>query len=645
MFNIRNTVLFVHRYFPATESCTGVLAIPPAYDYNVCAMNITNTNIPNPKEIEKEVSDFLTRKYGNQVKVISPIVLPQEDPSEETVTVAPKPGKINFDIKPEELIAYLDQYIIKQDDAKQILATKICTHFNRIRHQQATGEENGEFEGRIKNNIIMIGPTGVGKTYMIRLIAKKIGVPFVKGDATKFSETGYVGGDVEDLVRDLARESDNDLELAQYGIIYIDEIDKIASSHNLVGADVSRTGVQRALLKPMEETEVDLKVPHDPISMIQEVEHFRKTGKREKRSINTRNILFIVSGAFNGLAEIIKKRTSKQNIGFGATIKTTTDESVVLQQTRAEDLVEYGFESEFIGRLPVRTVFDRLTAEDLLHILQNPNNPIILSKRLDFATYGIDAQFSTEALDLLSLNAYAENTGARGLVSVIEQALIPFETRLPSSDIHHFPITPEVIESARQTLRRWIAGDDKEARKELYDHIAAENRETVVRYINENRQKISEQYELPLSAQRVERIADYYCTHAVEIGMAVRKVKADYLRIRNIEQNFYNTHDINIVFEDDAIEYLVKKISDHSLNNDMIYHKLTDDFEYGLKLLREKTGKNRFFISEYALKHPAAYLDRLIRKELNQNEVDAAVTGSRPDTTGFVPDGSPQPES
>ena len=133
--------------------------------------------------------------------------------------------------------------------------------------------------GHIKNNILMFGPTGVGKTYIIKLIAKKINVPFVKGDATKFSETGYVGGDVEDLVRDLVREADGDIELAQYGIIYIDEIDKIASSRNIIGVDVSRSGVQRALLKPMEETEVDLKVPHDPISMIQEIERFRKTGK------------------------------------------------------------------------------------------------------------------------------------------------------------------------------------------------------------------------------------------------------------------------------------------------------------------------------------------------------------------------------
>jgi ATP-dependent protease Clp ATPase subunit len=164
--------------------------------------------------------------------------------------------KINFDLKPEELIAYLDQFVVKQDSAKAILATKICTHFNRIKRAQEGHENSGSVSmvGHIKNNVLMIGPTGVGKTYVIKLIANKIGVPFVKGDATKFSETGYVGGDVEDLVRDLVREADDDIELAQYGIIYIDEIDKIASSRNIIGADVSRTGVQRALLKPMEET-------------------------------------------------------------------------------------------------------------------------------------------------------------------------------------------------------------------------------------------------------------------------------------------------------------------------------------------------------------------------------------------------------
>src|SRR5208337_2404953 len=186
--------------------------------------------------------------------------------------------------------------------------------------------------GEIKNNIIMIGPTGVGKTFLVKLIAKKIGVPFVKGDATKFSETGYVGGDVEDLVRDLVYEAKGNIELAQYGIIYLDEVDKIAATPNLIGPDVSRSGVQRALLKPMEETEVELKVPHDPVSQMEAIMEFQKTGKREKKKINTKHILFIMSGAFNGLEEIIKKRLNRQGMGFGAEIKSKDERAENLNQ-------------------------------------------------------------------------------------------------------------------------------------------------------------------------------------------------------------------------------------------------------------------------------------------------------------------------
>ncbi|MEJ2661578.1 MAG: AAA family ATPase, partial [Desulfobacteraceae bacterium] len=159
--------------------------------------------LPNPKEIEKELSEFLSKKFGGSVKLATPVTVPQHEASDNVETPPYKPGEINFDLKPDELIAYLDQYIIKQDAAKAILATKICTHFNRIRHRRTTKDTIGDMVGSIKNNILMLGPTGVGKTYMVRLIAHKIGVPFVKGDATKFSETGYVGGDVEDLVRDL----------------------------------------------------------------------------------------------------------------------------------------------------------------------------------------------------------------------------------------------------------------------------------------------------------------------------------------------------------------------------------------------------------------------------------------------------------
>ena len=279
-----------------------------------------NNKIPSPSELEKELNEYLSKKYGNRVRLSVPFLFPDK----ATLKTEEKGGKrdkieqkINFNMKPKELEAYLNEYVIKQDRAKEILATKICTHFNRIKYQ-----DRSPTIGNIKNNILMIGPTGVGKTFLIKLIAQKIGVPFVKGDATKFSETGYVGGDIEDLVRDLVKEADGDIKKAQYGIVYIDEIDKIASSRNNIGLDVSRTGVQRALLKPMEETEVDLKVQHDVVSQMEALEHYRKTGKHEKRFVNTKNILFIMSGAFNEIEEIVEERLYKQGIGFSAKIKT-----------------------------------------------------------------------------------------------------------------------------------------------------------------------------------------------------------------------------------------------------------------------------------------------------------------------------------
>jgi len=184
--------------------------------------------IPDQKELERELNKYLEKKYGDKVR----LVVSALEPHPSTQDRGGKADKrrqspIDFDIKPEELISYLNTFIVKQDEAKEILATKICTHYNRIKYFLERGKEPAGV-GAIKNNIIMIGPTGVGKTYIIRLIAKRIGVPFVKGDATKFSETGYVGGDVEDLVRDLVHEAGGDIERAQYGIIYIDEIDKIA---------------------------------------------------------------------------------------------------------------------------------------------------------------------------------------------------------------------------------------------------------------------------------------------------------------------------------------------------------------------------------------------------------------------------------
>ena len=591
------------------------------YDYNFIIMKTINEKIPNPKEIEKEIGEFLNKKYGDQVKMISPIVMPHTDNLETDDFSHKKNNPINFDLKPEELIAYLDQYVIKQDLAKQILSTKVCTHFNRIKYQKSTEGDDLDIPGGIKNNVLMLGPTGVGKTYIIKLIANKLGVPFVKGDATKFSETGYVGGDVEDLVRDLVRESDNDIELAEYGIIYIDEIDKIASSGNLIGADVSRTGVQRALLKPMEETDVEMKVPHDPISMIQEVEQFRKTGKREKRSISTKNILFIMSGAFAGLDDIIKKRTSTQKIGFGSRSKASQSKSDLIMQVKAEDLINYGFESEFVGRLPVKAVFERLKEEDLLKILQTPNNPVLLNKKLDFATYGIGIKFSNDALELLAKNAYEENTGARGLVSVIEQVLIPFETKLPSTNIKRFPVTVSVIKNSERTLSTWLTGENDSHRLETFNSIALENKQTIITYLNDNRVNITKQHALPLSAYRIDKISDYYCNNVTEIGNAVKKIKSFYDKIKKIELDFYSKHDINIVLEEDAVDAILKQLAGGTVDIKNIYEKISTDFEYGFKLIREKTQRNRFFLSKKALTNPENFLNHIIKTEFKKSDI------------------------
>ena len=523
-------------------------------------MRETNEKIPDPKELEKEISEFLAKKFGQNVKIVSPMVMTQQATVDQTEEAGKSKKKINFDLKPEELIAYLDQYIVKQDNAKAILATKICTHFNRIKRAMESENAISSMVGSIKNNVLMIGPTGVGKTYIIKLIADKIGVPFVKGDATKFSETGYVGGDVEDLVRDLVREADDDIELAHYGIVYIDEIDKIASSRNLIGADVSRTGVQRALLKPMEETDIDLKVPHDPISMIQEIEQFRKTGKRDKRSVNTGSILFIMSGAFTELGPIIEKRLSKQGIGFGARIRKVEEQVDILKHVRSEDLIEFGFESEFVGRLPVRAVFDHLTEDDLYEILKNPNNPIILGKKLDFAAYDIEVKFEDRLLQTLASHAFAENTGARGLVSAVEKALLDFERKLPSAGINEFPATSAIIDNPETFLKTIAGATKKQATHQLFGRLIQQEKENIKEYLKENQKNLADKYGLTMTPSRLDVVATCYAKNTLDIGKVIKKIKSHFDEIKKIELYFFKNHDINIVLEEDAIDFIIEKL-------------------------------------------------------------------------------------
>jgi len=581
-------------------------------------MKDSDSKVPDQKELEKELNEYLGKKYGDRIRLVVPMLFPKpqaEEVSKEEKEQGEGKKKIHFDLKPEELEAFLNDYIIRQEEAKEILATKICTHFNRIKFTEMTkGRNRYEGVGHIKNNILMIGPTGVGKTYLIKLIAKKIGVPFVKGDATKFSETGYVGGDVEDLVRDLVYEANGDIETAQYGIIYVDEIDKIASSNNLIGPDVSRTGVQRALLKPMEETEVDLKVPHDPISQLEAIEHYRKTGKREKRTLNTKNILFIMSGAFNGLEELVKKRLNQEGIGFGAEIRSKDERAEYLKKVKAEDLITYGFESEFIGRLPVTTVFEKLEIEDLHAILKNPNNPIILGKKKDFKSYGIDIQFEDESLYELAVKAYEEKTGARGLVSAVEKVLIKFEKRLPSTDIRKFVVTQEVVENPRRELDRLLQDPSHPEMLEKFEALLSSEKMALKESVLRREAEFKKRYGIVFREGRIDLIVNRMIEKGYDVNTVSEEVVEIQQQVEEFERDFQRRTGINLQFSEEAIHRITEIILNEEGKGAVLFSRLSKDYEYGFELIRDKTGQREFLVTRETVDDPEGYLNRMIRE-------------------------------
>jgi endopeptidase Clp ATP-binding regulatory subunit ClpX len=581
-------------------------------------MKDSDSKIPDQKDLEKELNEYLGKKYGDRIRLVVPMLFPKpqvEEVSKEEKELGEGKNKVHFDLKPEELEAFLDDYIIRQNEAKEILATKICTHFNRIKFTEMTkGRNRYEGVGQIKNNILMIGPTGVGKTYLIKLIAKRIGVPFVKGDATKFSETGYVGGDVEDLVRDLVYEANGDIETAQYGIIYVDEIDKIASSNNLIGPDVSRTGVQRALLKPMEETEVDLKVPHDPISQLEAIEHYRKTGKREKRTVNTKNILFIMSGAFNGLEELIKKRLNREGIGFGAEIRSKDEQAEHLKQVKAEDLIAYGFESEFIGRLPVTTVFEKLEVDDLHAILKNPNNPIILGKKKDFKAYGIDIQFEEEALYGLAVKAYEEKTGARGLVSAVEKVLIKFEKRLPSTDIRKFVVTRELVEDPGRELERLFQDPSNPEMLEKFESLLSREKMVLKESVLRREAEFKKRYGIVFREGRIDLIVNRMIEKGYDVNTASEEVVEVQRQVEEFERDFQRRTGIDLEFSEDAIHRITEIILNEETKGVALFSRLSKDYEYGFELIRDKTGQKEFIVTRETVDDPEGYLNRMIRE-------------------------------
>src|SRR6266481_4565959 len=436
---------------------------------------------PSPEELKTKITEFMKQNFGDRVSVAT---FAEQEPApaeEEEKPDKTDQEKFEFNLLPRDIKAHLDRFVIKQDEAKKVLAIAVCDHYNhtnylrRLEKEDATRAQEIEY---IKQNVILVGPTGVGKTYLIKHIADLIKVPFVKADATKFSETGYVGGDVEDLVRELVH-------------------------------------------------------------------------KAKRETINTRHILFVVSGAFEKLKEQVARRVRQGQIGFRAEPVQVMDNEL-FQHVTTKDFIEYGFEPEFIGRLPVRVVCEDLDADDLFNIMKYSEGSLLRQYERAFRAYGIEISFEDEALRLLAEAAAMEKTGARGLLTVFEKLFRDYKYYLAGSGLTQLRVTATLVREPRRVL----------------DRLRVEGHK--------------------LEAQMLEADA------------------------RQFAEKFSNEHGLEIVFDETAIRRLVERAQTERMTMSDLCAHLFKDYQFGLNLIKKNTGRTKFVLDAEATDAPDKFLSEMV---------------------------------